>query len=262
MHRLVFFLVVLIATCSLYGQGKKTKRLKEWISNHTGEKIPVRIEFIDNVDCFLLNQQFKSDKTPIAERIKTVNRKLITQSIKSQQPILNFLNNRQKTGLMIKPFWIVNIIVAVLDENTIDELDQFNAIKSIHLEDNKFSTIEYDTAEQPKIQQQNGVENGLLAINARPMWDKGYTGRGRLIYNYDTGVWPTHPAFSERFIGNRYPMHQSWIGFFNSHPNGSIQNHGTHTLGTISGLVEATNCLLYTSPSPRDKTVSRMPSSA
>ncbi|MEC8603745.1 MAG: S8 family serine peptidase [Bacteroidota bacterium] len=241
MHRLVFFLVVLIATCSLYGQGKKTKRLKEWISNHKGEKIPVRIEFIDNVDCFLLNQQFKSDKTPIAERIKTVNRKLITQSIKSQQPILNFLNNRQKAGLVIKPFWIVNIIVAVLDENTIDELDQFNAIKSIHLEDNKFSTIEYDTAEQPKIQQQNGVENGLLAINARPMWDKGYTGRGRLIYNYDTGVWPTHPAFSERFIGNRYPMHQSWIGFFNSHPNGSIQNHGTHTLGTIAGLVESTN---------------------
>ena len=111
MYRFVFFLVVLIATCSLYGQGKKTKRLKEWISNHPGEKIPVRIEFIDYVDCFLLNQQFKSNKTPIAERIKTVNRKLITQSIKSQQPILNFLNNRQKAGSMIKPFWIVNIIV-------------------------------------------------------------------------------------------------------------------------------------------------------
>ena len=29
-----------------------------------------------------------------------------------------------------------------------------------------------------------------------------------------------------------------------------------------SGMNEFTNCLLYTSPSPRDKTVSRMPSSA
>ena len=73
------------------------------------------------------------------------------------------------------------------------------------------------------------------------MWRLGYTGRGRLAYNYDTGVWPNHPAFSNRFIGTRYPMNQSWIGYFNDFPNGSIQNHGTHTLGTISGLVESTN---------------------
>ena len=31
------------------------------------------------------------------------------------------------------------------------------------------------------------------------------------------------------------------IGYFNPFPNGSVQNHGTHTLGTISGLVESTN---------------------
>ena len=87
----------------------------------------------------------------------------------------------------------------------------------------------------------NGVENGLIAINAPAMWALGYTGRGRLAYNYDTGVWPNHPAFSNRFIGSRFPMQQSWIGYFNSFPNGSIQNHGTHTLGTIAGLVESTN---------------------
>ena len=52
---------------------------------------------------------------------------------------------------------------------------------------------------------------------------------------------PNHPAFSNRFIGSRFPMQQSWIGYFNSFPNGSIQNHGTHTLGTIAGLVESTN---------------------
>ena len=34
------------------------------------------------------------------------------------------------------------------------------------------------------------------------------------------------------------------------------------TLGFISSLNELTNCLLYTSPSPRDLSTSRMPSSA
>ena len=69
----------------------------------------------------------------------------------------------------------------------------------------------------------NGVENGLIAINAPAMWSLGYTGRGRLAYNYDTGVWPSHPAFSNRFIGDRFPMEQSWIGYFNPFPNGSVK---------------------------------------
>jgi hypothetical protein len=87
----------------------------------------------------------------------------------------------------------------------------------------------------------NGVEPGLVAINAPAMWALGYTGRGRLVYDYDTGVWPTHPAFSERFLAHRYPMEQCWFGYFSNIPNGYISDHGTHTLGTMAGLIEATN---------------------
>ena len=118
---------------------------------------------------------------------------------------------------------------------------QFSNISSIKIENNQFIAHDDFKESADNNRTPNGVENGLIAINAPAMWALGYTGRGRLAYNYDTGVWPNHPAFSNRFIGDRFPMQQSWIGYFNTFPNGSIQNHGTHTLGTIAGLVESTN---------------------
>ena len=63
----------------------------------------------------------------------------------------------------------------------------------------------------------------------------GYSGKGLLVYNYDTGVCPEHPAIKDRFLANRFPMEQSWYGHFKSFPNEINSNHGTHTLGTIIG---------------------------
>ena len=40
------------------------------------------------------------------------------------------------------------------------------------------------------------------------------------------------------------------------------ESTGAHTLVVVSGASNVTGCLLYTSPSPRDRTRSRMPSSA
>ena len=40
------------------------------------------------------------------------------------------------------------------------------------------------------------------------------------------------------------------------------QNHGYLTTELMDGVAEYLDCLLYTSPSPRDRTRSRMPSSA
>ena len=88
---------------------------------------------------------------------------------------------------------------------------------------------------------ENGTEPGIEAINIRPLWEMGYTGKGLMVFNYDTGVWPSHPAFKNRFFANHYPMNQCWDGYFSDVPNGHISDHGTHTLGTMAGLVSETN---------------------
>lgn len=224
-----------------YAQSNTTLELKQYMQSHWDELIPIRIEFNKNVDCYNLNEKFKAQNTALDKRVKKVNKDLINQSYESQHQILNFFKNKNIPSSNIKSFWIVNIIVALIDQNTINELEQFKNISFIDLENNEFTAYDEFKIEESSSKQPNGVENGLVAINAPAMWALGYTGKGRLAYNYDTGVWPNHPAFNERFIGNRYPMKQSWIGYFNSFPNGSIQNHGTHTLGTIAGLINSTN---------------------
>ena len=239
-----YFLILFFFSSAItfgYAQSNTTLELKQYMNSHWDELIPIRIEFNKNVDCYNLNEKFKAQKTALDKRVKKVNTDLINQSYESQHQILDFFKSKNIPSSNIKSFWIVNIIVALVDQNTIKELEQFKNILFIDLENNKFTAYDEFKIEESSSKQPNGVENGLVAINAPAMWALGYTGKGRLAYNYDTGVWPTHPAFNERFIGNRYPMKQSWIGYFNSFPNGSIQNHGTHTLGTIAGLINSTN---------------------
>ena len=241
MKKTIFFFTLLITFLHAYNQEIGFKEIDSWVEDNPGKLVPIRIEFKDNIDCFKLNQQFKDQQTPVNQRPKIVNRLLKEQAVKSQEFVIDFLKKQTSSKTYYHSFWIVNIIIAYVDAATIEKLLQFSNISSIKIENNQF--IAHDDFEESADNNRtpNGVENGLIAINAPAMWALGYTGRGRLAYNYDTGVWPNHPAFSNRFIGDRFPMQQSWIGYFNTFPNGSIQNHGTHTLGTIAGLVESTN---------------------
>ena len=241
MKNFICFFALTIFYLNSYNQNIKSTEIQSWIDENPGELIPIRIEFKNNVNCYELNQQFKDQNTAINQRPKIVNRLLKDQAFKSQKQVLDFLKRNTNSNNYYHSFWIVNIIVALVDNTIIDNLLQFPNILSIKIENNKFITHDEYEVSSNNNRTPNGVENGLVAINAPAMWSLGYTGRGRLAYNYDTGVWPSHPAFSNRFIGERFPMQQSWIGYFNSFPNGSIQNHGTHTLGTIAGLVESSN---------------------
>ena len=241
MKNFICFFALTIFYLNSYNQNIKSTEIQSWIDENPGELIPIRIEFKNNVNCYELNQQFKEQNTAINQRPKIVNRLLKDQAFKSQKQVLDFFKRNTNSSNYYHSFWIVNIIVALVDITTIDKLLQFPSILSIKIENNKFIAHDEYEVSFNNNRTPNGVENGLVAINAPAMWSLGYTGRGRLAYNYDTGVWPSHPAFSNRFIGERFPMQQSWIGYFNSFPNGSIQNHGTHTLGTIAGLVESTN---------------------
>jgi bacillopeptidase F len=241
MKKILFFFTLLVTFLHAHNQEIGYKEIDSWVEDNPGKLVPIRIEFKNNIDCFKLNQQFKDQQTPVNQRPKIVNRLLKEQAVKSQEFVIDFLKKQTSSKTYYHSFWIVNIIVAQVDAATIEKLLQFSNISSIKIENNQFIAHDDFKESADNNRTPNGVENGLIAINAPAMWALGYTGRGRLAYNYDTGVWPNHPAFINRFIGDRFPMQQSWIGYFNTFPNGSVQNHGTHTLGTIAGLVESTN---------------------
>ena len=84
--------------------------------------IPIRIEFKNNVNCYELNQQFKDQNTAINQRPKIVNRLLKDQAFKSQKQVLDFLKRNTNSSNYYHSFWIVNIIVALVDNISIDKL--------------------------------------------------------------------------------------------------------------------------------------------
>ena len=79
--------------------------------------------------------------------------------------------------------------------------------------------------------------------------------------------WRIKPRVSYRRNKDNWQFDRADPDFFqNFHTTqvitGEVHSSFTHSLGQLGIGVEYNNCLLYTSPSPRDATLSRMPSSA
>ncbi len=92
-----------------------------------------------------------------------------------------------------------------------------------------------------------GASPGLSAIGAREMWAMGYTGQGRLVASFDTGVDGTHPALSGSWRGLTHSAAESWFDPVKGSPTPAWDptmsdpgKHGTHTMGVMVGRDDAT----------------------
>ena len=63
-------------------------------------------------------------------------------------------------------------------------------------------------------------------------------------------------------VGPACCMHTIFSPSADSHREGRVVTRRLHTMSRVKSSPSAINCLLYTSPSPRDQRGSRMPSSA
>jgi bacillopeptidase F len=243
MQRIKSLLLLLLFSSSLASaQGYISPRLQKQLNQEGTSFLTVRIEFENTVDLEVLKADFKQNGYTPSERAKRTLLALQNQANFQQQAANRLITEKLQEHIKaVYPFWIVNVMVLQADKYAIEALSQTAHVNLIDLEESQF--ISHDPilkSGKHKTQAPGGVEPGLTAINAPAMWALGYTGRGRVVYNYDTGVWPTHPSFNNRFMANFYPLSQSWYGFFSETPNGNVSDHGTHTLGTIAGLDAAT----------------------
>lgn len=229
---------------SKFSAQTSTNRLNERIQTMKKTDFQrIRVEFTDNVDCYFWNQQFKIEQIPVAKRPPVLIKKLQKQAAISQDVLLNtLLKNFPFTAKSIQQFWIVNMIVLEAKPEVIHYISNYPGVAMVDVEESKIQMNEHFTIDENSIPKAIGSpEPGLIAINAPALWAMGYSGRGRVVYDYDTGVWPEHPAFSSRFMGKYFPLSQSWLGYYKENPTGIYSSHGTHTLGTMAGLDTTTN---------------------
>ena len=234
--KLILFPYILICQ-NIIGNDLK----KELLETNDDVFIPIIIKIQDDFDVVELKKEFINNNTPIKKRASIICEEMQKIARNTQKPVLESIKKNENEYKNLKSTWIINSIFLEAKKNLIQTIVNTPNINLIQLNNTQSDIIDYIETTVPSKRSFSTTEPGIEAINVRPLWNMGYTGDGLLVFNYDTGVWPQHPAFSDRFFANFYPMNQCWDGYFSDTPNGHVSDHGTHTLGTMAGLVEASN---------------------
>ncbi len=196
-------------------------------------------------------ESFRNDQTlkaqPLGERTKTLLQELHNTRDASSTIFGAWLENNQTSETKISlqtHFWLVNMALVKTNLRGLQALSNCQLIEKIELENEKLVRFIEPVSMQaiPEgTESVNGIEPGIANINARFMWNLGYTGRNRKNLTIDTGVWPEVPALINAFEGTYKPLSQSWLSFDAIKPYDKPSNHGTHVTGTIVGLAPQTN---------------------
>jgi subtilisin family serine protease len=246
MFKNLLFAVLILTSISVFSQESwLSKPLRDSI-NSGNSNLDVLIVFKSKCNLDSLQNQFRINKTNTDKRAKTTLKLLQKTAFESQKNVYSFLLQTMRTSNnaidSIRPFWICNAIYCKINPQLIDDLLDFREIEHIELTSEKTVFAEKTiVGETQKSISPGGKEQGLVAIKAPALWAMGYTGQSRILYSVDTGVWPTHPAISNRFLANYFPYSQTWFPFDSQYPSDKSNSHGTHTIGTVLGLQQNTN---------------------
>ena len=150
------------------------------------------------------------------------------------------LKNRGRSG-KAKGHWIVNIVEAEISANELAALANRDDVTAIYnaptvglVEPTALSAVELSP---------DSTSSNLRNVRAPEVWAAGYTGAGRLVCSFDTGVNGLHPALYSRWKGHDGDSAAAWfdpVGL-QSFPHyftefgGLVPSHGTHTMGIMVG---------------------------
>ncbi len=184
-------LAVLLALAGLNLNGQVSERLKGAMASGGDEYLPVKVLFESQSNILEERKVWQKSGIPVQHWPQLVNRSLIKVASASQARAKKLLAQAGDGELKsATSFYIVNMMVLEARPALIYELYTLPEVSYIDLADEEWELIEPTAAGEPEQITAVGTEPGLLAINAPPMWKLGYTGKGGIAYDYDTGVWP------------------------------------------------------------------------
>ncbi|MBK7522887.1 MAG: S8 family serine peptidase [Saprospiraceae bacterium] len=244
---LLFLFFGLIPLSGQYkGSYKISSKLHASLDNRSEEKIHCNILLTDQVDLKQWENYFETNKTPYTERAKLLIKELKKKANNTQKEVVDFLENFPGVDKnSLKRHWLANAISVRVSTEGIKKLAAREDIIWIG-ENVPLQQTSYSVSESAAVLVPDGLEKGLVAINAPAMWALGYTGYGTKVFVADTGVDPTHPAISIQYNGNYFPKDQSWYpnpyeAAQNANGPFDCLNHGTHVTGTVLGLDRENN---------------------
>ncbi len=242
------FLIILacFTASGLMAQNLLTPELRTLAENAHDEKAEILIYLQNDFDVYEFHQRMLAQKAGKDKRVKTLMRELKKSASAAQSDFLSELSGIKDDGItqieLLERFWISNALLMRVPLNKLHVIAAIPGVKHLDVNSGRYVVQDPVRVEPDAGRSPGGIENGLEAINAPAMWELGYTGRNTLFLSMDTGVFPEHPAITNRFNGDHVPMDYAWYGVRSALPfDHASSSHGTHTTGTVLGLEAATN---------------------
>lgn len=210
------------------------------------EYVPFIVILNDQTDVRSVSKQAKerakdhslsSSETKAKVQEAVVN-ELQTNAHSTQKDIVNYLDNHKKIK-DYQSFYIVNAVAVTGTKEVMQEIAEMPEVKSILLDrKRKLSTIKENSLHNNL----DDVEWNIDRVGAPDAWEKGITGKDVVIASIDSGVNWEHPALKEQYRGfnpndPENPTHEfNWYdAVMDRKEPTDIDNHGTHTVGTMVG---------------------------
>jgi subtilisin family serine protease len=175
-----------------------------------------------------------------AGRYQAAITRLCQNNTATQQELVRSLKDLENDGraASIKPHWIANIVEAEVAAGELGALASRTDVETIYTAPKIELMAPYKVDPAPPLA--TGVTSNLQFINADEAWQAGYTGAGRIICSFDTGVNGMHPALFNNWKGHDGDSAAAWFYPLDqqSFPHvvpGVWPEHGTPVMGLLVG---------------------------
>lgn len=204
-----------------------------------------------------MREQFNSAQSNALQKMNSVSRQAAHESLMNelqafastrQMDLRSELASAQVRGEVVsyESYWIANAFQIKASKAYIESLSGRSDVAAI-IEDLPLESLyNPNQLSLSSLSPQAGVSANLRAIGADSLWKLGYTGAGRLIASFDTGIDGTHPALSSRWRGLTHTSAESWYDPIYHQTTPHIESslassgHGTATMGVMVGKDDAT----------------------
>ena len=210
------------------------------------DEVKVLVVLRDQADIDSMNRQLHDSRVSRQQRHEAVLGALQDAADRSQAALTDHLSARQSDGGIrgYTRHWLINAVVVVGTVDAIRELALRDDVEVIEpdLQVELIEPIQDEKATPPGGYRGIGMTPGVEAINAHRVWrELGIDGTGVVVGNMDTGVDGTHPALAARWRGLIADPSACWLdNSGQGNPDFPVDNHyighGTHVMGTITGL--------------------------
>ncbi|UCD93357.1 MAG: S8 family serine peptidase, partial [Candidatus Zixiibacteriota bacterium] len=211
-----------------------------------GEKIPVVISMAEPTSPATLKAKLSLNYKTRAVRHRIGLDRLKDEASASQANLLSKLRQMQTADLVsnIKSHWIINVVSAEVAASEIENISSRSDVSFIYQlpEITLIEPVESGTdAPETVSADAGGIEPNIIAVGADSAWALGYTGEGRVVCSFDTGVEGLHPSLFDKWKGHDGDSAAAWFdpvggeSFPHVFTNIIAPEHGTHVMGIMVG---------------------------